>query len=123
MGRKLTRVNIKGTLFEVDAFKEVLRQKDQPDNRIAFQLFEPEGDGYRLLYDMETRNVAKSKKEVLASPERYCWVLLPALMELDPEGIARHYDIPLEILCPEGTAHIPEEITAEIRPLTIKGKH
>lgn len=122
MARRLTTVKIKETIFEVDAFKEVLRQKDSPDNRIPFQVFDQEGDGYRLLYDSEGRNVPSSKKAVLEAPERYCWVIIPALMELDPEGIALRYDIPLEILCPEGINNLPQEITAVVKPLKISEK-
>lgn len=122
MSRKLTTVDIKGTIFEVDAFREMLRQVDERSNTIAFQAFDKEGDGYRLLYDPLTRNIPQSKKAVLADPDRFCWVILPALMELDPEGIALRYDIPLEVLCPDAEDVIPKEIKAVIKPLSIVSK-
>lgn len=52
----------------------------------------------------------------------YCWVSLPALMELDPEGMALRYDIPLEALCPENMPPPPRRVVADISPVTILGK-
>ncbi|WP_142685750.1 hypothetical protein [Chitinophaga polysaccharea] len=118
MGRKLSTVDIKGTLFEVDAFREALIEKDCPKNRIPFQVFDQEGNGYRFLYDQKEKNVPRKKSEVLEDPERYCWVIIQALMELDPEGIAMRYDIPLEILCPDRTI-IPRNIIANIKQLKL----
>lgn len=120
MGRNLTRVDIGGTLFEVDAFREVLRQRDDPENRIPFHVFDQEGDGYRFLYDMEGRCLPESKQAVLAAPERYCWVIIPALMELDPEGVAMRYGIPVDVLCPENENLIPKEITAVVKPVSVR---
>ncbi|OJV52272.1 MAG: hypothetical protein BGO31_05425 [Bacteroidetes bacterium 43-16] len=122
MSRKLTTVEIKGTVFEVDAFREVLRQADDRHNTIPFQVFDKEGDGYRLLYDPLTRNIPRSKKAVLADPDRYCWVILPALMELDPEGIALRYEIPLEVLCPDPEHLIPKEVIAEIKQVSLSAR-
>lgn len=122
MSRKLTTVDIKGTIFEVDAFREMLRQVGERSNSIPFQVFDKEGDGYRLLYDPLTRNIPQSKKAVIADPDRYCWAFIPALMELDPEGIALRYDIPLEVLCPDSGDVIPKEIKAVIKPLSIVSK-
>lgn len=118
MGRQLTTIDIKGTLFEVDACREALLEKGNPRNRIPFQVFDQEGDGYRFLYDTLLKNVPASKAAVLEEPERYCWVTVQALMELDPEGIALRYDIPLEILCPDRQI-IPLALTATVRPVRL----
>ncbi|TYR37415.1 hypothetical protein FXV77_05270 [Sphingobacterium phlebotomi] len=122
MSRKLTTIDVKGTFFLVDALKERLCQRDDTQNKIPFHVFERDGDGYRILFDTVLKNIPESKEAVLAEPARYWWVILPALMELDPEGIALRYDIPLEILCPDQKDTIPKEIKAVIKPLEINSK-
>lgn len=118
MGRKLSTVDIKGTLFEVDAFREALIEKGTPGNKIPFQVFDQEGNGYRFLYDQIEKNVPRKKSEVLENPDRYCWVIIDALMELDPEGIAMRYDIPLEILCGDKVI-APSFLVAKIKPIRV----
>ncbi len=98
MNRPLPTVEIAGTAFYVDVLHEELRQKDNPENRISFNVFDQDGDGYTFLYDWKRKNVAENSKQM---EEGFQWVTLPALMELDPEGIAQKYHIPLEVLCPE----------------------
>lgn len=122
MHRKLSTIDITGTLFEVDAQREMLRQKDNPKNGIPFHAFDQERDGYRFLYDIENRGIPANRKAVMENPERYRWVTIPALMELDPEGIALRYGIPLEILLPDDNAAIPKHLVAEVRPLITKQK-
>lgn len=122
MNRKLTTIDIQGTFFEVDAFREILCQKDDGKNRIPFHSFEREGDGYRLLFDTVLKNVPESKEAVFADPARYCWVIIPALMELDPEGIALRYDIPLDVLCPNRENTIPKELKASVVPIELNSK-
>ncbi len=98
MTRQLPRVDIAGTAFYVDVLHEELRQQDNPANRISFNAFDQDGDGYTFLYDRQRKNVAVNREQIEDSLQ---WVTLSALMELDPEGIALKYHIPLEILCPE----------------------
>jgi hypothetical protein len=98
MNRPLPIVNIAGTAFYVDVLHEELRQKDNPDNRISFNVFDQDGDGYTFLYDRKQKNVPENREQM---EDSFQWVTLPALMELDPEGIAQKYHIPLEVLCPE----------------------
>lgn len=119
MGRKLTTVDILGILFEVDASREELRQQNNGGNRIPFHVFQQDGDGYRFLYDLEHKCLALSKKAVLEAPEQFCWVIVPALMELDPEGIAMRYEIPIEALCPDEKERLPKAITAITRPVKL----
>jgi hypothetical protein len=98
MTRPLPTVDIAGTAFYVDVLHEELRQKDNPDNRISFNVFDQDGDGYTFLYDHRRKNVPENREQM---EDSFQWVTLPALMELDPEGIAQKYHIPLEVLCPE----------------------
>ncbi|WP_433903277.1 hypothetical protein [Sphingobacterium puteale] len=121
MGRRLSTVDIRGTLFEVDAFREALIEKGNPKNRIPFQVFDQEGNGYRFLYDLQNKNVPQKKSVVMEDPDRYCWVIIEALMELDPEGIAMRYDIPFEVLCGNKIVS-PKALVAQTKPLAIKDK-
>jgi hypothetical protein len=98
MTRQLPKVDIAGTAFYVDVLHEELRQQDNPDNRISFNVFDQDGDGYTFLYDCKRMNIPVNREQM---EDSFQWVTLPALMELDPEGIAQKYHIPLEILCPE----------------------
>jgi len=101
MGRQLPTVNIEGTCFCVDVQREELWQKDDSRNRISFNVFDQEGNGYTFLYDRANKNAPEDKQLIKELGERYVWVTLPALMELDAEGIALKYNIPLSVLCPE----------------------
>lgn len=100
MNRQLPIVDIAGTAFYVDVLHEELRQKDDPHNRISFNEFDQEGDGYTFLYDKQRRNVP-DKPDLKHMEPWLEWVTIPALMELDPEGIALKYGIPLSVLCPD----------------------
>ncbi|WP_029274609.1 hypothetical protein [Pedobacter borealis] len=101
MERQLPLVDIAGTAFYVDVLHDELRQKDNQKNRISFNVFDQDGDGYTFLYDTAIKNVPGPAEELTHMKESYQWVTLKALMELDPRGIALKYKIPLSILCPE----------------------
>lgn len=103
MTRQLPIVEIEKTLFFVDVLHEELRQKGNTDNRISFNAFDQEGDGYTFLYDRERKNTPDPEElnDLIENKDRFVWITLPALMELDPVGIALKYDIPLHVLCPE----------------------
>ncbi len=101
MTRQLPIVDIIGTAFFVDVQQDHLWQKDNPKNRISFSVFDQDGNGYTFLYDTQRKNTPEDKADIKELGDRYKWVTLPALMELDPEGIALKYDIPLSVLCPE----------------------
>lgn len=101
MNRQLPIVDIAGTAFCVDVLHEELRQKDDPHNRISFNEFDQDGNGYTFLYDKQRKNVPENRPDLKHMEPWLQWVTIPALMELDPEGIALKYDIPLSILCPE----------------------
>lgn len=99
--RQLPIVEIAGTLFYVDVLHDELRQKDNPANRISFNVFDQDGDGYTFLYDSRRKNVPENRANLKQMEEGMEWITIPALMELDPEGIALKYNIPLSVLCPE----------------------
>ena len=101
MERKLPLVDVKGTAFYLDVVREELRQKGNDGNRISFNVFELDGNGYTFLYDTLLKCAVEDKDAITENDGRYQWVTLRALMELDPEGIAIKYGIPLEVLCPE----------------------
>lgn len=101
MKRQLPTVLIEGTTFYVDVLKDELREKSDPLNRIPFSVFDQEGNGYTFLYDTTRKNIPENRKALKHMEPHFKWVTLPALMELDPEGIAIRYNIPLEVLCPE----------------------
>lgn len=105
MNRVLPTVDVAGTAFYVDVLREELRQQDNAENRISFNVFDQKGDGYTFLYDGKCKNVPEDPQEM---EEHFQWVTLPALMELDPEGIALKYHIPLEVLCPERAGEVEE---------------
>ncbi len=109
MTRQLPIVDILGTPFCVDVQREELWQQHRPDNRIPFTAFDQEGNGYTFLYDLEKKAIPEDREEIAELGDRYKWVTLPALMELDPEGIALKYHIPLEILCPDRAGNINED--------------
>lgn len=113
MARQLPIVDIMGTEFCVDVQREELWQKSKPQNRIPFTVFDQEGNGYTFLYDLKNKGVPEDKSEILEMGDRYQWVTLPALMELDPEGIALKYHIPMEILCPEKAGQFTEDFDDE----------
>jgi hypothetical protein len=106
MTRQLPTVDIAGTSFYVDVLHEELRQKDNPENRISFNVFDQDGDGYTFLYDRKWKNDPENRELM---EDSFQWVTLPALMELDPEGIAQKYHIPLEVLCPERAQLLSED--------------
>jgi len=99
MERQLPLVDIAGTAFYIDVQKEELRQKEDAGSRIPFSVFDLDGNGYTFLYDKELRRAAENRNLIAEAGNRYEWVTLPALMELDPLGIALKYGIPIEVLC------------------------
>ena len=100
MKRQLPLIDIKGTGFYLDVLNDELWQKGNRENKIPFHVFDLDGDGYTFLYDEETRTTPGRAEDIIEIKPSYVWVTLKALMELDPEGIALKYDIPLSVLSP-----------------------
>src|SRR5690625_2132524 len=99
MERKLPIAEIAGTSFYVDVLRKELRQTDDASNRISFNELSESTGGYSFIYDKKTKNVPDENKEDNA--EDWVKVTLPALMELDPMGIAEKYGIPIEVVSPD----------------------
>jgi len=116
MERHLPIVDIAGTAFYVDVLLDELRQTENPGNRISFNELEESENGYSFLYDTRTNNIPDVNTDLGKDKERYVWVTLPALMELDPEGISGKYGIPLEVLSPD-FPYKGGRVTAKIQPL------
>lgn len=118
MQRKLPVAEIEGINYYVDAEREELWQQEDPGNRIPFSVFHPRKNGYSFLYNRKSRCLPESKEEMNEHPDDYCWVTLPALMELDPEGVTLRYDIPIEVLCPDTMPRPPVKVVATTTPVT-----
>ncbi|TDX00502.1 hypothetical protein [Dinghuibacter silviterrae] len=114
MGRKLPVVEVAGICFYIDVMREELRQVDNSKNTISFNFFRQEGDGYVFLYDVGARRARQRNEEFDGAV--VCWAMLPALMELDPQGLADKYDIPIEELCPDKSFYPPQRVTARLIP-------
>lgn len=118
MARQLPVADICGTQFYVDVLQEELRQVDNQANRISFNFLRQDGDGYFFYYDPEHK-CARTHREVQTGNFIICLATLPALMELDPEGLALKYDIPLEALYPENK-QVPQRVKATLTPVLFK---
>lgn len=114
MLRKLPIAVIAGIDFYVDSAREELRQADNPQNKISFTKFQPCSKGFRFIYNKKQLGFTKVKRAFDQLLKNSAWVRLPALMELDPEGISLRYGIPLDDLCPETMAHPPGRVIADI---------
>ena len=116
MERKLPIAEIAGTSFFVDVLREELRQTDKSENRISFNELAETGEGYSFNYDIRTKNIPQRDADVESDREYLVKVTLPALMELDPVGIAEKYGIPIEALSP-GFSYQESKVKAIIHPL------
>lgn len=118
--RSLPIIEIDNVEFCMDVDREALWQRDNPRNQISFNDIQPssEGPGYTFIYDRLLRNVARDFPEEIEAG-RYLKITLPALMELDPEGLSLKYGIPLELLATGREARIPRKIIAESSPFTL----
>jgi len=120
MERQLPIVAIDGVEFYVDVLRDELWQLGCPENSIPFDAFQAVDHGYYFLYNRKTCQWVWDKTYIDVHPEEHCVVMLPALMELDPEGMALHYEIPLEILCPKSMPVPPKWVVAALYPLSYR---
>lgn len=80
-------ITLSGTIFLADVSKNELRQLDDPDNRISIFEMHDIGTGYAFEYDARSKNIADAFSESTSHTE----IVLPQLVNLDPEGIAEKY--------------------------------
>ena len=99
MARKLPEYTIGGTLFTVDGRIYEFREKAAPWNHISMDHFW-ENESTPILFDKQTKNIyngdAGSNR-----PDHVELVVVPPLMELDPVGLARRYNVPDETYIPK----------------------
>ncbi|SEA14928.1 hypothetical protein SAMN05192529_10948 [Arachidicoccus rhizosphaerae] len=118
MQRELPIAEIDGVDFYVDAEREELRQVDSPGNCISFSVFHSKNNGYYFIYNRKSRCWSWDKSYINGHLGDHLVVTLPALMELDPEGMAIRYEIPLEMLSPDSLPKPPKRVTAALSPLS-----
>lgn len=116
MERQLPIAEIAGTDFYVDVLRDELRQADNAQNRISFNELSESKEGYSFNYDIRTKNVPGEDSDMENESGSLVKVILPALMELDPVGIAEKYSIPIEALSPNFPYPV-NKVKAIIRPL------
>lgn len=81
---------IEGTTFLVDIHTQVLRQTDNPANEISFVRDMADQDShYSLFYDPEEKNIPRQTHGAVLLKE----IIIPKLIELDPEGMAAKYGL------------------------------
>ena len=99
MARKLPEYTIGGTLFTVDGRIYEFRETAAPWNQISMDHFW-ENESTPILFDKQTNNIyngdAGSNR-----PDHVELVVVPPLMELDPVGLARRYNVPDETYIPK----------------------
>lgn len=117
MNRQLPIAVIDGIPYCIDVARDELWQQDEPKNRIPFNVFHQQKDGYAFLYNVRSKTIPKDRDDAIKHYNDLRWVTLPALMELDPEGIALRYEIPLEVLCPDKEHQPPKCVTATLASL------
>lgn len=94
MKKDFPTVKIEGTIFEVDVQQNLIRQQDNPQNRISFDLMEYNGDHYTLSFDKARKiygEFANRQSDIQV-------VTIPQKMELDPEGMAKKYQLSIDAI-------------------------
>lgn len=92
--RELPEIEIEGTVFLVDVQRNILRQKENPDNELYIFDMKVHDHGYSFWYDKNekgfspTSSVSKNNAYVTISP----------LIEIDPTGMAEKYGYSVEHL-------------------------
>jgi hypothetical protein len=101
MARKLPEYTIAGTLFTVDGRIYEFRKTAAPWNKISMDDFWEEAPTH-ILFDKQTNNIYTGGGSIADRPAHVELVVIPPIMELDPIGLARHYNLADEIFIPKG---------------------
>ena len=97
MERELPTVNIEGTDFFVDVIKNELKEKGNPQNRMSIKNMLYVGDGYRFQYDTTINNFLPfGASMALGNNNHSKEIKIPNLVELDPIGMAKKYNLTIE---------------------------
>lgn len=93
-GRELPVFKIGGTDFIVDLKKHEFRQADNPYNRITIGNVKEEMGFSHFLYDSRTKNIyLGDDRNGDKIPDHVSIILVPALKDLDPVGLARRHGL------------------------------
>jgi hypothetical protein len=99
MARKLPEYIIAGTLFTVDGRIYEFRETAAPWNQISMDNFW-ENEQTHILFDKQTNNIYNGEAGA-AKPDYVELIVVPPLMQLDPVGLARRYNVPDETYIPK----------------------
>ena len=92
MSRKLPEFTIGGTVFTVDARIYEFREKEEPWNKIPMDDF-LEDAPTNILFDTQAKKIYEGSTSVNVRPAHVEMIKIPPLVELDPVGLARHYNL------------------------------
>jgi len=92
MERQLPTLEIEGTTFLVDIQQMAIIQKGIPDNIIFFAEIENEDTHYNMPFDLKAKCLADGR----TNEKDIVWVTVPRMSQLDPEGMAQKYNVPIE---------------------------
>jgi len=109
MARKLPEYTIAGTLFTVDGRIYEFRETAAPWNQISMDNFW-EDEPTHILFDKQTNNIYTGAAGITDRPAHVELVVIPPLMELDPVGLARRYNVPDDTYIPK---HKRKQLLAE----------
>jgi hypothetical protein len=100
MARKLPEYTIAGTLFTVDGRIYEFRETAAPWNQIPMDNFR-EDEPTPILFDKQTNNIYNRAAGIADRPAHVELVVIPPLMELDPVGLARRYNVADDTFIPK----------------------
>ncbi|MET3501321.1 hypothetical protein ABIC45_002933 [Mucilaginibacter rubeus] len=100
MARKLPEFTIAGTLYTVDARIYEFRETAEPWNRISMDDFWEESPTH-ILFDRQAKNIYTGAMHISDRPAHVEIVVVPPLIELDPVGLARRYNLADDALIPQ----------------------
>lgn len=100
MARKLPEFTIGGTLFTVDARIYEFRETAEPWNKISMDDFWEEAQTH-ILFDTQAKNIYTGAMHISDRPSHVKIIVVPPITELDPIGLARHYNMADETFIPK----------------------
>lgn len=122
IARKLPEYTIGGTLFTVDARIYEFRETAEPWNSISMDDFWEEAPT-NILFDTAQKKIYEGDVSSGNRPPQVVMITVPPIMELDPIGLARHYQMPDESFLPKDKKKAAEIIAASrIEPVRKKSK-
>lgn len=92
MSRKLPEFTIGGTVFTVDARIYEFREKEEPWNKISMDDF-LEDAPTNILFDKQAKKIYEGRASGVERPAHVEMIKIPPIVELDPVGLARHYNL------------------------------